>query len=104
METNEIRMDEVIDMVTEGAESVIDAAAEGAKDTANMYILAAFAVGAGIAVAANAAWKYAIKPGIGKLKELKKKHDEDELESYIEITEGTDEKESDNEAEDKDEK
>lgn len=96
METNEVMTNEVIETAVTGAESIIDAAAEGAKDTAKVYILAACAVGAGIAIAADAAWKHAIKPGIGRLKELKKKHDEKKLESYIDVTEVKDNEKSTN--------
>lgn len=96
---NEIRMDEVIETVAEGTESVIDAAAEGAKDVANVYIFAALAVGAGLTIAAKAAWKYGVKPGIKKLKELKKKHDDKELEKYIEVTEAEDTEQKEDEEE-----
>ena len=96
---NEIRMDEVIETVAEGTESVIDAAAEGEKDVANVYIFAALAVGAGLTIAAKAAWKYGVKPGIKKLKELKKKHDDKELEKYIEVTEAEDTEQKEDEEE-----
>lgn len=83
MDTNEIKMGNVAEAVIDGAEKVIDVTSEAAKDTVKFYVCGACLVTVGVTIAAQQVWKRALKPGISKLRSMKKQHDEAKLESYV---------------------
>lgn len=82
----EEKKNEVVEAVVEEIAPAAEAVNEVANDIAKVYIGGAFAAAVVLTVAANCAWKYAIKPGVHKLKELKKQHDEKKLEKQMQLT------------------
>lgn len=100
MENNEIRTNEVIDVVTERVnDAVIPITETAAGKAARRLIPASIGMAICLTLAAEAALRFAVKPCVRKVAEWKKRREEKELDSYIQTEEDEQEKQEEDEEE-----